>query len=125
MRRFVIPCLLAGIAGCGDGEGARRPEQPGPEQPVVFTLDRSTPLPLLSVRVVEEEAARLRARYASFLCEMGPPRNGVTLSLRYDRKGSLGSPWNFYLPHYAPPYPVRLIGILPDGSRELIREERF
>lgn len=122
--------LLLGITGCGSGspadeDGVRRPQKPGPEHPVVFNLDRSTPLPLLTLLVSEEEAARLRARYASFLSEMGPPRKGVTLSLRFDKKGSLGSPWNFYLPHFASPYPVRLIGILSDGSRELIHEERF
>lgn len=130
MRRFGVPCLLAAVLGCSsgtaaDGDGSPRPEKASPEHPLIFKLDRSTPLPLLSILATEEEAARLRARYASFLSEMGPPRNGVTLSLRFDKKGSLGIPWNFYLPRYAPPYPVRLVGILPDGSREVIREERF
>ena len=68
---------------------------------------------------------RLRARYASFVIEMGPPVKGSFLSLRFDKKGGLGNPWNFYLRNYAPPYPVRLVGILPDGMKELVHEETF
>jgi hypothetical protein len=126
----ILPCLLVLAAGCSSGSPTdashqRKPEKPGPENPVVFNLDLSTPLPLLTILATHEEVVRLRERYSSFVAEMGPPRNGVSLSLRYDKKGSLGIPWNFYLPHYAPPYPVRLIGILPDGKKEVLHEETY
>lgn len=134
MRRFpihLLGSLLSMIVmGCSagsetDGKKTRPRAEPGPENPVVFNVDYSRPLPLLTILATPAEGARLRAMYASFYTEMGPPRKGVTLSLRFDKKGSLGIPWNFYLPHFAPPYPVRLMGILPDGTKEVIHQESF
>jgi hypothetical protein len=129
--RLLIPSLLLLVAGCGSGSekdaaASRPPELPSLEHPVVFNLDMSTPLPLLTVLTSREEIARLREKYSSFLAEMGPPqRGGFILSLRYDKKGSLVSPWNFYLSHFARPYPVRRLGILPDGKKEVIHEETY
>src|SRR5438128_635572 len=96
----VAPLFLMIIVGCGSSSGrggssAHPPMEPSPENPVVFNLDMSTPLPLVSLLATPEEAARLRARYSSFFVEMGPSGKGGTLSLRFDRKGSLGIPWNF------------------------------
>jgi hypothetical protein len=95
------------------------------EHPIVFNLDMSPPLPLVSLLITPEEAARLRTLYSSFLVQMAPPRVSSPLSLRYDNKGSLGNPWNFYLRNFASPYPVRLIGVAADGKREVIQEEVF
>lgn len=91
----------------------------------MFNLDMSTPLPLLSLRAAPEEVARLRARYSSFLVQMAPPRPSAPLTLQFDKKGSLGTPWNFYLRSFASPYQVRLIGVLGDGKREVIYEESY
>ena len=126
----VVPLFLMILVGCGSGSGrdggpAHPPVEPSPENPVVFNLDMSTPLPLVSLLATPEEGVRLRARYSSFFVEMGPPGKGGPLSLRFDRKGSLGTPWNFYLRNFSSPYPVRLMGILPDGKKEVIHEETY
>lgn len=125
-----MPFILPFLTGCSSGSPRDLKEphphvDPGPENPVVFNLDLSTPLPLLSLSVTPTEAARLRTLYASFLVEMGTPQKGGVLSLRFDKKGSLGNPWNFYLRNFSPPYPVRLLGVLPDGKKEVIHEETY
>jgi hypothetical protein len=133
MRTFKIcfgALLLLGGLGCGSGSKtdaahSHPPAEPSPENPVVFNLDLSTPLPLLTILATHEEAARLRAKYSSFFAEMGLPEKGYTLALRFDKKGSLPIPWNFYLRKFAPPYPVRLKGILPDGTKEVVHEETY
>jgi hypothetical protein len=126
-RLFPILMLFPLVApGCGS---ARRTEgkhaEVTAETPVVFNLDMSTPLPLVSLLMSEEEGKRLRERYSSFLIEMLPPGNAGTLPLRFDKKGSLGTPWNFYLRNFSSPYRVRLVGTLPDGNKQTIHEETF
>jgi hypothetical protein len=124
----LLPLVFLGIVGCGSESPSDHPHPtatPTPEIPVVFNLDRTTPLPLVSVLATSEEAARLRTLYASFLVQMAPPRLSTPLSLRFDSKGSLGIPWNFYLRNFASPYPVRLIGVLANGKREIIHEETY
>ena len=118
------------IAGCGsdpraDVGRAHPPSTPTPENPIVFNVDMSTPLPLVSLLATPEEGSRLRARYSSFFVQIRPPGPAGPLSLRFDKKGSLGNPWNFYLRNFASPYPVRLMGVLPDGTKELIHEDTF
>jgi hypothetical protein len=125
-----VPFVLPIVLGCGSGspKDLKEPHphvDPGPENPVVFNLDLSTPLPLVSLSATPEEAARLRTLYLSFLIEMGSPQKGGVLSLRFDKKGSLGNPWNFYLRNFSPPYPVRLLGVLLDGKKEVIHEETY
>jgi hypothetical protein len=121
---IVIPFLLA-AAGCGSGSRTEgKHAEVTADTPVVFNLDMSTPLPLVSLLVSEEEGRRLRERYSSFLIEMLPPGKGA-LSLRFDKKGSLGNPWNFYLRNFSSPYRVRLVGTLPDGNKQTIHEETF
>jgi hypothetical protein len=128
MRRFPIWLLFA--LGCGSGSrtdsGAPHPpKEPGLENPVVFNLDMSTPMPLLTVLATPEEAAIMRARYKSFFAQMGPPDKRGSLTIRFDAKGTLPIPWNFYLRNFVSPYPVRLMGVLPDGTKEVIHEETF
>ena len=126
MRRLSI-CLAVAL-GCGSGsskEEPRPPKEPTLEHPVVFNLDLSTPLPLLTVLATHEEAAIMRARYASFYAEMSRGDRGRPLILRFDKKGTLPIPWNFYLRNFTPPYPVRLMGVMPDGTKEVIHEETF
>jgi hypothetical protein len=123
-----MPLFFLVIAGCGSPSRTNAnhpPEAPSSEHPVVFNLDMSTPLPLVSLLITSQEAARLRTLYSSFLVQMAPPRLSSPLSLRFDNKGSLGSPWNFYLRNFASPYPVRLIGVVADGKREVIHEEVY
>ncbi len=118
--------LLLVLAGCGSSTRTEgKHTEATVEAPVVFNLDMSTPLPLVSLVVTPEEATRLRKRYSSFLVEAGPTGKPGTFSLRFDKKGSLGNPWNFYLRKFASPYPVRLLGILPDGTKEVLHEETF
>jgi len=129
LHRHVALALLI-IAGCGsdpraDSGRAHPPSTPTPENPIVFNVDMSTPLPLVTLLATPEEGSRLRNRYSSFFVQMGPPGPASPLSLRFDKKGSLGNPWNFYLRNFSSPYPVRLMGILPDGKKELIHEETF
>jgi len=124
----LLPLVFLAITGCGSESRKDHPHPPASptaENPIVFNLDMSTPLPLVSVLATPEEAARLRTLYSSFLVQMAPPRLSSPLSLRFDNKGSLGIPWNFYLRNFASPYPVRLIGVLPDGKREVIHEEIY
>jgi hypothetical protein len=125
-RLFPIVMLFALVAaGCGSASRTEgKHTEVTAETPVVFNLDMSTPLPLVSLLVGEEEGRRLRERYSSFLIEMLPPGKGA-LSLRFDKKGSLGNPWNFYLRNFSSPYRVRLVGILPDGNKQTIHEETF
>jgi hypothetical protein len=128
MRKLPIFLLL--LLGCGSGSRteatpSRPPKEPDLENPVVFNLDLSTPLPLLTVLATREETAILRARYKSFFAQMGPADKRGPLTLRSDAKGSLPIPWNFYLRNFASPYPVRLMGVLPDGTKEVIHEETF
>jgi len=130
MKRLLFLALLLGIPGCSseakkDATASHPRVEPSADHPMVCNIDFSTPLPLVSLSATPEEAARLRARYSSFLVEMGTHEKGGTLALRYDKKGSLGNPWNFYLRNYAPPYPVRVIGILPGGVKEVVHEELF
>jgi hypothetical protein len=130
VKLLLFLSLLLVSLGCGSGSkkdvnGAHPHVEPSPDHPMVCNLDLSTPLPLVSLSATPEEVNRLRARYASFVIEMGPPVKGGVFSLRFDKKGGLGNPWNFYLRNYAPPYPVRLIGILPDGVKEVVHEELF
>jgi len=125
-----LPLVFLVIAGCGsqspsDGNRSRPPSTPTPENPIVFNLDMSNPLPLVTLLATPEEAARLRTLYSSFLVQMAPPSISRPLSLRFDNKGSLGIPWNFYLRNFASPYAVRLIGVLADGKREVIHEETY
>ena len=125
-----MPFVFLMIAGCGSGsrkedDHVRPPATPTAENPVVFNLDMSTPLPLVSLLATPEEGARLRARYSSFFVQMGAPGPSSPLSLRFDKKGSLGVPWNFYLRNFSSPYPVRLMGVLPDGKKEVIHEETY
>jgi hypothetical protein len=126
-RLFPILMLLP-LAATGCGSGSRtegKHTEVSAETPVVFNLDMSTPLPLVSVLMSEEERGRLRQRYSSFLIEMLPPGKAGSLSLRFDKKGSLGNPWNFYLRDFSSPYRVRLVGTLPDGNKQIIHEETF
>jgi len=125
-RLFPIVMLSALVAaGCGSGTRTEgKHAEVSAETPVVFNLDMSTPLPLVSLLVSEEEGKRLKERYSSFLIEMLPPGK-MALSLRFDKKGSLGNPWNFYLRNFSSPYRVRLVGTLPDGSKQTILEETF
>jgi hypothetical protein len=131
MNRLRLSPLLLGIAlGCNadsprDIQEPHPHREPSPEHPIVCNLDLSNPLPLVSLSATPEEAARLRARYASFAVEMGRPEKGGIPTLRFDRKGSLGNPWNFYLRNYSAPYPVRLVGFLPDGTKEVLHEETY
>ena len=112
-------------AGCGSASRTEgKHTEVTAETPVVFNLDMSTPLPLVSLLISEEEGKRLKERYSSFLIEMLPPGKAA-LSLRFDKKGSLGNPWNFYLRNFASPYRVRLVGTLPDGIKQTIHEETF
>ena len=128
MKTLVPAILLTMSLGCGSSPtatGDAAPKVPGPATPVIFSLDMSTPLPLLTIKATGEEVARLKSAYASFLAEVGPPVNGVPISMRADKKGSLEIPWRIYLRKFAPPYPVRLMGVLADGTREVIHEEIF
>jgi len=127
-RTRLLPLMFLAVVGCGSNsrtDAPHPPMTPTPENPIVFNLDMSPPLPLVSLRITPEEAARLRTVYASFLVQMAPPRSSSPLSLRFDNKGSLGNPWNFYLRNFASPYPVRLIGVLADGKRDVIHEETY
>jgi hypothetical protein len=130
MKRLLFLALLLGSPGCSSeakkDRAASHPQvEPSADHPMVCNIDFSTPLPLVSLSATPEEAARLRARYSSFLIEMGTAEKRGVLALRYDKKGSLGNPWNFYLRNFVSPYPVRLKGILPDGQKEVIHEETF
>ena len=85
----LVPLVVLGILGFGSESGTDRPHPaatPTPEYPVVFTLDRSTPLPLVSVLATAEEVARLRTLYVSFLVPMAPPRLSGPLSFRFDNR---------------------------------------
>jgi hypothetical protein len=126
-RLFPMVILFAlVVAGCGSASRTEgKHAEVTAETPVVFNLDMSTPLPLVSLLVSEEEGKRLKERYSSFLIEMLPPGKATALSLRFDKKGSLGNPWNFYLRTFSSPYRVRLVGTLPDGSKQTIHEETF
>lgn len=121
-----LPFLLLVITACGSSTRTEgKHAEASAETPVVFNLDMSTPLPLVSLLVIQEEAVRLRGQYSSFFIEMGPAGKAGTLSLRFDKKGSLGNPWNFYLRNFSSPYHVRLVGTLPDGNKQTIHEETF
>ena len=126
----LLSLALLVVLGCSS-ESPRDRKPPHPrmdptlENPVVFNVDFSTPMPLVSLLVTPEEAVIMRARYSSFFIEMGPAGKTGTLTLRFDKKGSLGTPWNFYLRNFASPYPVRLMGVLPDGKKEVIHEETY
>ena len=130
MKPFIPTLLLVLGVGCGStsttaSSGDSPPKVPDATHQVIFSLDMSTPLPLLTIKATGEEVARLKSTYASFLAEVGPPVNGVPISMRADKKGSLEIPWRIYLRKFAPPYPVRLMGVLADGTREVIHEEIF
>ena len=118
--------LLLIAAGCSSSPRTEgKHAEVTAESPVVFNLDMSTPLPLVSLLLAEDEGVRLRAQYSTFFIEMEPPGKAGKLALRFDKKGSLGTPWNFYLRNFSSPYTVRLMGILPDGKKQVIHEETF
>jgi hypothetical protein len=118
--------ILLVALGCGSSQRTEgKHGEVTAETPVVFNLDMSPPLPLVSLLVGEDEGVRLRRQYSAFFIEMEPPGKGGKLALRFDKKGSLGTPWNFYLRNFSSPYTVRLMGILPDGKKEVIHEETF
>jgi hypothetical protein len=120
----LLPLILLGCSSTEE-KPARPRADPTPENPMVFNLDMSTPMPLVSVLATREAVVRLRGVYSSFFVEMGSAAKGGMLSLRFDKKGSLGIPWNFYLRNFSSPYPVRLMGVLPDGKKEVVHEETF
>jgi hypothetical protein len=126
--RYFPSLSFAILVAAGCSSGTRTEGKFGEvtaETPLVFNLDMSTPLPLVTLLASHEEAVRLRAQYSSFVMEMGPAGKAGPLSLRFDNKGSLGIPWNFYLRKFASPYSVRLMGILRDGKKQVIHEETF
>lgn len=127
MIRPAIAFLALTALGCGSSSstGLDQPAQvnrPSVANPVTFSLDRTTPLPLLTILTTPEEYTRLKNVYASFAVEVGPPVNGVPLTMR-NAKGALEIPWRIYLRNFAAPYPVRLIGMTLGSKREVIYEE--
>lgn len=127
IKPFAFPILLLAGLGCGSGAPAGSGEpaplnRPSTAHPVTFSLDRTTALPLLTILMTPEEVARVKAVYAAFAVECGPPVNGVPLTMR-GPKGSLEIPWRIYLRNFAAPYPVRLIGTTLGSKREVIYEE--
>lgn len=115
--------MLAILLAAGCGAPARTPAPVGSPD-VLFSVDFATPLPLLTIKAGPEETARLKATYKDFRVETGKPVNGVTLAVP-PPQGGFALPWSVYLRNFSAPYPVRLVGIRPDGAREVIREEHL
>lgn len=123
MNRLCVLVLL--FAGCGSPPPKRQPpKEPNPSYPVLFKIDASN-APMMEIQSTVAELLRLRGLYASFFVEMGDPEKGVVQTFRRDVKGSLDLPWRFYLPPAKSPFVVRLVGVLANGTREVIHEETY
>jgi hypothetical protein len=126
MNRLCVLVLLLALPGCSSPPPKKHaPPEPNPNYPVLFKIDRSNPPPMMEILATAAEILRLRGLYASFYLEMGNLEKGPMQSFQHDRKGSLELPWRFYLPPIKTPYVVRLMGVLPNGTREVIHEETY
>jgi hypothetical protein len=125
MKRLCVLALLLSIPGCSSPPPKKQhPTEPNPSYPILFKIDASN-APMMEIQSTVAELLRLRGLYASFFVEMGDPEKGPLQTFRHDLKGSLELPWRFYLPPAKSPFVVRLVGVLANGTREVLHEETY
>jgi hypothetical protein len=115
----VAAILLLGTAACA-------PTSPtAPSTPLTFELDLREKVPLLTIKSTPEGLQKLKARYTSFKVTLGQPVDNVQFSVQQGYDGSLSLPWTIPLRNFSSPFPVRVIGTLPDGKEEVIHQDTF
>jgi hypothetical protein len=125
MNRFCVLALLLAVPGCSSPPPKKHaPSEPNASYPVLFKIEASN-APMMEIQATVAELLRLRERYASFFIEMGDLEKGPLQTFRHDRNGSLELPWRFYLPPAKSRFVVRLVGVLANGTHEVIHEETY
>jgi hypothetical protein len=130
LRRLGAVLFVAALAACGPSGAPPRsreadPVDREPARPLSLHLDLTRTPPVLTISATDEQLKRLRARYSSFHVELGKPVENIQRSITQGYDGSLDLPWPITLRDFSQPYPVRVVGTLPDRRHEVIIETVF
>lgn len=115
--------FLAALLVLGTACAPTSPTAPG--TPLTFELDLREKVPLLTINSTPEGLQKLKARYTSFKVTLGQPVDNVQFSAQQGYDGSLPPPWTIPLRNFSSPFPVRVIGTLPDGKEEIVHQDTF